>query len=430
MINNGKLKRALMGVLIAIMVVIPTYGFAATAIMDKVIPLEMNKDVLAVNVSSEPVENAVEKDGNLLKTEAAYDNLLKRFFEGQSKEQQYNEDCYTVSGITKDGFPKEFAGAYVNKDLNLVVALTESEVRTTKKLATSEKKFNEMANCSNIIYTAAKHSYRDIVSAMDDIYQYVKVNGTEINNTNIIYYAIDDYNNCVEVGLGDISTLNVTTFKKLICNSDVVTFRLAEGGNFVNDITLKPGQGIRGLGGSYSLGYGAMKFENGKYVKGFVTAAHCLEAGTTQYTTDMTYIARVHETAQRNSGNLDAMFCVLANSGDTVGKSIAYGGGTLKAAADLNYAQGSPLTKVGMSTGKTTGVVKNTSYACAISGVSHTDFVSADYESEAGDSGGLVMSTRNGNYIAGIHSGHHAIFNIAVFCKVQNINSAFNLTLG
>ena len=77
-----------------------------------------------------------------------------------------------------------------------------------------------------------------------------------------------------------------------------------------------------------------------------------------------------------------------------------------------------------------TGTVKSTSYDfTSVSGVIFEDFVSASYYSYLGDSGGLVFSMVNNDYvIAGVHHGRVGfILTNAVFSKAGNIFNEFNL---
>ena len=80
---------------------------------------------------------------NLAKTEDAYAKMMKSFYNAQPEVQKYKESVYTVSGITAEGFPDVYAGAYVNKDMNLVVALTEDCISTSRNLIAGQTEIYE-----------------------------------------------------------------------------------------------------------------------------------------------------------------------------------------------------------------------------------------------------------------------------------------------
>lgn len=394
----------------------------------EVLPLETDPELLYLNKNAD-IKVAEEKlDNNLANTERAYANIIQSFYNAQADDQKYQDGIYTVSGITEEGFPESYAGAYVNQELNLVVLLTESATKTEDTLINAQKTLAKAAESNGLIFASANYSYSHLVSLMNDIYQYTSRTDTEKDDGfSVVYYAIDDYNNCVDVGLEDISVESIAAFKEAVCDSDALSFKVAVAESAVDESVLYPGQEIENHDtNSYaSMGFRARKYENGSYTYGFVTAGHAFDWNDDVYI-GSSVVGTVDSSSWQCSGNMDATFIETVSS-YSVSTTISYIGGTLTSAIDANLAQGDPVTMVGRTTQGTTGTVQYISYSFTDSGVSWTDLVAASYNSDSGDSGGIVISTSSGNYISGIHKGR--LLQYAIYSKAQNITTGFGLSL-
>lgn len=387
----------------------------------EVVPLETDSKVLRLNETSElaSIEHSEEK---LERTLRANSNLMQSFFKKQPADQKYREGNYSVSGITKEGFPDIYAGAYVNPDLNLVVLLTESTIKEECALQNAQKSIVEMAESNYLIFASAKYSYNHLVSLMDNIYQHIHKNDEKNDyGFSVVYYAIDDYRNCVIVGLEDITEKSIDAFKTTVVDSDALRFEVADADDVVEDSSTLNAGGAINLG---SVGYRVRKYDDGTWIYGFITAAHCYSPGDYVYD-DGSKVGQASDLWQ-NSGNIDAVFIYDLDKYDySVSNTIAYIGGTHEAAIDANLAQGHPITMVGKTTQGENGTVQSISYSFG----DFTDFGASNYNRSSGDSGGIVLSTRitGKNYIAGIHKGYYSTYSI--FTKAINIASEFGLGL-
>lgn len=406
------------------------------------IPLETDSSILQLNDKFAPALSTFDNSLSLVDTEAtsidfianltaagdAYDSLMKSFYQSQPDAQKYNPNVYTVSGITEDGFPDVYAGAYINRDLNLVVMLTEDSIANARSLSAGENTILRATGTDELIFSSAEFSYSTLVSLMDDVYQYLKTGRNGKDGFYIVHFALDDYNNRVLVGLSSNTVACRTAFESIIGNSAAFTFETANAAGYELTSSLNPGSGFAGG----SAGFRAKAYTMRGYVYGFVTAAHCATPGFPVYDSNNNIIGTASRTLYQQEGNIDAVFVeTKMDFGQIIQNS---GGEILKSGIDANLAQGHPIAKSGKKTGNTTGTVLYISEGFGWDDVIYSDFAVSDYSCDNGDSGGIVYSTRTGsNWIAGICQGRYAVFKDekvrAFFCKAVNITPAFNLSL-
>lgn len=406
--------------------------FATTASAltnNPIAPLTYDAEVLALNESS-VFPMSTNQISKLELTENSYTGLMTSFYSALSDKEKNRSDVYTVNGIPAEGFPEYYAGAYVNKNLNLVVLLAEDYIATDAKLRSSQQEISSATSSESLVYTSATFSYSNLVGVMNDIFQYTKTSiGAEENQLSthpfcIEYYAIDDYNNRVIVGLNNTSEATIQSFKNLVTDSPAIKFVACESMDSTLDISVNPGSGLD-IG---SAAFRVNKYENNAYTYGFIASGHCYNLGD-EVKVGSTVVADVVD--WQCSGNIDAVFCAL-RSNHTAGTTIFYIGGTLRDGIDVNLAQGNPLRMIGAKTqggAGSTGTVELSSYS--YQSTTHNtyfyDLMASNYERAGGDSGGIVISTRTGyNWIAGVHRGQHGEFSI--FTKAQNITNGFGLT--
>lgn len=423
--NLKKQSFTVLAILTFIVAVLLSTTVFAVPLSYSPIPLTQDSDILTLNTSSDP-DISLALENNLQSSDEAYSNLFNDFYSKLSNTERYQENVYTINGIAPGGFPDYYAGAYVNKDLNLVVLLAEDSIKTNSSLASVQKTISSVTDDSSLIYSSAKFSYNELAEIMNTIYQYKIKNNLNVNTLNapfkIHYYAIDDYKNRVVVALDDISAPTIELFKTLICDSPAIDF-IYSGTNTldVEHTILNPGAATD----TCSVGFHVYKYENNKYVEGFVTAAHCYDPGE-PVTIDGSVVADAHTTAWQYGGNADAVFCVM-RPGNSFRNTISYVGGTLKDGIDASLALGHPLVMVGQTTKGASGIITSSSAAYDSNNIEWYDLALANYHSRPGDSGGIVISTRSGNnYIAGINRGLHGVY--AVFTKAVNITPNLNLT--
>lgn len=407
-----------------------TFSYAIDA-SAQYIPFETDPDVLQLNTGgisggsavAASVEsiNVTTREENLNISSDAYDTMIRSFYNAQPATEKYKVGEYTVAGITAEGFPESYAGAYTNRNLDLVVLLAEETTTTARSISNGQETITAAANTDDIIFSTAQYSYRTLVSLMDDVYQYIENGNNGDDGFNIVSYALDDYNNRVIVGLDNISVSAINAFKATVTDSPAIDFVVVDTDDISDDTTLKPGLGTD-MG---SIAFHIYKLENNEYVEGFVTAAHCYDPGD-PVKVNGTTVADAHGTAWQYGGNMDAVFCVM-RSGHSFSNTISYIGGTLREGIDANLSQGHPVTMVGCSTEGSDGTIQTISYGYTIGGVSFYDLAGSNYTRQGGDSGGIVISTRTGtNWIAGVHKGTGGGY--SAFSKAINITPGLDLT--
>lgn len=250
----------------------------------------------------------------------------------------------------------------------------------------------------------------------------------------IVCVSTDIVGNAVCVSIKDCSKEQISLFKKMIIDSEYVTFRYSEG--YVDDVVyVKPGEEIiimvNGESKYYSMGFRCKKLKsNGTYAKGFVTAAHGgPSVGDIVYTAGWQQIGSVLAKSYSNGGKVDAVFVEVTNSNYDCSNTI-YSNGTILTAGTATLSVGSSVSKYGYSTALTSGEISDTDASLIDNGITITNLYEADYMSAYGDSGCVVFDPIS-KLIAGIHKGRDATFNKnkAYFVKTSNIRSSLGVTL-
>lgn len=170
---------------------------------------------------------------NLEKATCAYNSMMNAFYENQPDSKKiYSEDRYTVNGISAEEFPDSFAGAYINSNSDLVVLVSENKTKNINDLSSAQSEILKAANSEDVIFISAKYSYRELVSLMDDIYQYLKSGRNGTDGFEIVDFSIDDFNNCVCVGLASNTSESQTAFSQAIKSSDAIIFKYSDPEGF------------------------------------------------------------------------------------------------------------------------------------------------------------------------------------------------------
>lgn len=343
------------------------------------------------------------------------------------------DDVYTVNGITADGFPDSYAGAYINKNMDLVVLMTESTASTDRSLSAGQIAIMQAAGSDDLVFSTAAFSYSTLVSLMNNIYQYLESNRNGMDGFYIVRYALDDYNNCVVVGLASNTLECRTAFSEIISNSDALVFESADpNGYSLAYATLFPGSPIGTRNGkTASIGYRGLITYNNTPTYGFITAGHAFQhedEDAVKSTDPNTVYGTVRWLS--TSGNVDAAFVA---SDLEIGDRILFADATLKNSVDVTLAQGRPVAKSGFKTKISTGTVKYISEGVSFDGKNYYDLGVSNYTCDKGDSGGIVYSTRtSNNLIVGICQGKYTIIDntqYSYFCKALNINRRFGISL-
>ena len=168
-------------------------------------PFETDPRILQLNTSDkyalrmdDIAFDAKTLDSKLSVSTDAYDTMMRSFYESQATTEKYKKEVYTVSGITAEGFPEFFAGAYTNQYLDLVVLLTEDSITTSLDVSYAQEAICTAAGTDNIVFATAQYSYRTLVSLMNEIFQYVECGRNNSDGFGIVSYSLDDFNKLMQ----------------------------------------------------------------------------------------------------------------------------------------------------------------------------------------------------------------------------------------
>lgn len=218
----------------------------------------------------------------------------------------------------------------------------------------------------------------------------------------------------LEVYFESLSSDVVEKFRNEVCDSNAIEY-LQSKDDGVEEASIKAGSKISTSTAYASVGYRVRL--NG--VSGIVTAAHFVNSGNSvSYggSSIGTCTARVY------SGQVDAAFVKVTNG--TPSNTIN-GGTTTLSTSISEPGAGTVINKRGATTNSTSGTVYSTNASWTINGVTFTNLTAATYDSDGGDSGGVVysyISSTGTRYTLGIHKGRKNGY--AHFVKANAINSA------
>lgn len=187
------------------------------------------------------------------------------------------------------------------------------------------------------------------------------------------------------VYLEEFNEEKIKEFKENVCDSDAIVF--AQGfGAIETQSSWSPGQPARNASdqGALTLGYRA-KFGS---TIGIVTAAHAVKMGEELIWNGDRF---AKATIRNLGGSCDAVFCKMINSHDAT--NTLYGTGNTLSTTISEPGVGTTINKIGFTSGHTSGrVVATDVSADTDTGVFLTNLTEATYDSEGGDSGGIVYS--------------------------------------
>ena len=228
--------------------------------------------------------------------------------------------------------------------------------------------------------------------------------------------GIDEKNNTVFVDLTGSDSQQIDTFKKYVSNSDEIIFNNeATKITSTSATTWYSGEAIHiydvdnGTWSGCSTGFRAKKLStSGSYWYGFVTAGHACNTGNQvffmQSAIDEALIGIV--VLSKLNSTVDAAFVALYDGVFEMANEAYYSNSSGSAvnkdhiATNVYFtsvAVGRTLVKNGATTYRTTGAVQSNSYDASIDygsrgTITVNDCIKAGYDSDHGDSGGIVYS--------------------------------------
>lgn len=362
----------------------------------------------------------------------AYSNMFKSFRNSdENKENGDGEYSYSVEGIYASGFPDYYAGAYINKDGNLVVQVTKTDDEESRIMA--EAALKEAGCTDNMLFRTAEIPYAELVNLMSAIYDYCESDDYQNSGFTIQGYEIKDDRNCVVIYIDTLDGDVLDQVLSSIGEYKAIEFSLQEKGE-EDTYSVNCGTGIGKTSSTmtFSIGYPAIYTNaSGTDVNGFITCGHAFSSDTTAVSVycPSGYIGNLDPSKKQYSGSVDAAFVTL--SGSSVTTLVGTTNISLNLYGTIVVPVGGSVKMYGMTSLEQDGVVLSASYTSNGTSPTLTDMVKSDYSSAAGDSGGIVCSkymTRN-YYVAGIQSRKASDGSYSVYCKVGNINSALAVDL-
>ena len=379
---------------------------------------------------------------NIGDSNAAFTNLFDSF---RTNMMNMNGSGYSVSGVYASQFPEYYAGAYINTDGQLVVLLVDT--LTWTELNAAKVDVCQRAGSEDIIFGTAANSYSALVNAMSQVSDYMENNTTTASMAEIRSARINDYQNAVVAGIAtEVSTYGLdgsNTLNSIIeaqndplFNSSVIVFEEDNSELLAN---INCGDKLNGNGASFSAGFRA-KYTNssGSIVYGIVTCGHAFTGCTSAVSVigGLEIIGTLDPTRNTVSGDLDAAFIKTSSSGAISNKVVDSNGTTynISSTGIIGPAMGGIVYMRGYATGSVQqGVVSDISAIKTLKDsqgniiATLSDIYGANYNSQPGDSGGIVFAYTSTNEYAtaGVHIGSNdtGVF----FTKALNIASEFGI---
>ncbi len=317
----------------------------------------------------------------------------KMVFENDKAEivYEYAEVIDEMVKCENDGkmeYEKQYGGAYVNSDNELVVKLTgKKNVDEFQKMGIEVEYVDTSLNELN--------SEKDLITNKIAKLNENKECEEKYFVENIVGVGISEENNYIFVQMKEVNNKNIKWFQANISDSDNLIFEQED--MLVETTTMKCGQYISINGGAYSFGYRG-KDQSGN--KGFVSAGHGVSKNEKVYNNaaKSVYLGKVTNV---NISNVDACFIKKTSDSDVkLSNSMKYYVHSSDKLEDGKLITAIPegywIYKTGYTTKLTYGKVLSASYTAVYGGKTIKDTVYTDAYASGGDSGGTVFAYVDG----------------------------------
>ncbi len=310
--------------------------------------------------------------------------------------------------------PESYAGSYVDGDK--VVVLMKNGMAKHKDL---ENFIREARSQGRVVVFTARYSFNELNYLMNTLNLYKKYNKDAIAKQFNLYW-LDVMNNRIVVELDQYSEEVVSQFKSRVSDSDAIFFKQLEG-NIKKEAKLKCGNKISSNSSNSSISYRA-KLGN---EEGIVVSGHAAGSIGSNFYHYGTYCGKVKKL--QVYGPVDAAF-VKVSSGFVPSNELQ-NSGTYLSTMLSNPGVGTYVNKRGYKTGHTGGHILSTNVTITLDGDHHWNLSSANYQSDHGDSGGIVytyISAQNKRLTVGLHVA--AVGNTRYYSKASEVNAALGVT--
>ncbi|MGB3180439.1 MAG: hypothetical protein WBB45_03565 [Cyclobacteriaceae bacterium] len=311
-------------------------------------------------------------------------------------------------------YPGYFGGAYIGDDGKLVVWIKGNAKKLKPQMAA-------ILGTDDVVIRRARHSFNYLKRVMNDLNVF-KLNPTNAaTSANWNAYALMDADNEVIVELDDFNDVKIAEFKRTVMNHPAIRFTKSSG-PVIEEVNLQPG--CRASDGGFVGSYAFRAKDD--ISTGMVVSGHQFSFGETLYEGGVPIGICV---ASRNSGSVDAAYIDVYESGYFPSNLVCVTNSTLSTTTS-RPGVGTVVNKRGQKTGRTSGKILSTDATTSnSSGTVFTNLTLADYNSDNGDSGGIVytyISSTGTLFTVGVHKGSNS--NGAYFSKADLALSALGVS--
>lgn len=333
-------------------------------------------------------------------------------------------------------YPTYFGGTYLDEDKNPVILTTDM---------TKQGVIKELAGSDALIVKPCVYSYNYLHDIDNKIIDCLRKRPELLEQVGINRFGVISDENCIEVTLVSCTPEKVNLFKSLIIDEPVIKFnedpsimmlspesadslaRVSSTASRAASKTL-----LLGRGGPSAKGIGLVisyRARNGS-IRGYVSSGHAAELGGGALT-DLRYgkpepVGRI--VAVYTSFNVDASFCQIYDDSGIEIQSRFRNGTVIPPIGIINPQKNGPV-RIEPSSGVITRESVTVSYSVGKKSYTISDCGEAIYEANDGHSGYLAYLDYGDHEIYGIHVGYNKSIKRSYFCKVENINAAFGLSM-
>ena len=315
-------------------------------------------------------------------------------------------------------FPLFYGGCYLDDFGKLVILLTEFTAENKQTICSIIGSQEVSFKKADYPYEHLKAAYRKTLALFGESFK--DNDDVAYLTKNISEAYIDEMNNRFVIGV--ISDTDGCL--SIACNyiNDEGLLLIEKSGPIHASTSINPGaELVVASTYLYSAGFRCKYTKNGATKYGLVTAAHSNSIGDTVQKSNQS-IGSI--SLRQFSGTVDASVVEL-NSNSSMTCTTEYGHHTLVGNHYItSIVTNTLIYKDGRTTYHTSGYVKSSSCLCLYDGVLFSDYIRADYSGDSGDSGGLVYTLFNGDYVmVGIHVAKNTITGRTYCCQGDNIIS-------
>ncbi len=329
----------------------------------------------------------------------------------------FNEAC-KMRNSAEQVYDENYGGAYIDENGELVVLLVNQSAEKNEQV-------RDITGNSELLILECKYSFNELMNVIDT----VNANLEYFLGKGIIISSMyeDVYKNSVYIDVIDLNEEKELIIREVVNSPCMRINNCAEYARNDEAISIKGGVSINSEDGGWStLGFCASSQDG----NGFVIAGHAGDVVGEKFYHAETYIGEVTQTAYYSGSTADAAFVVKSSNVETTNVVGAFKC-RYRATSIADYPVGATITKLGATTGTTSGTILSNHFTVTTTGGYFLGQVKTSYDSEGGDSGGpvyIAADVVNGNItckLLGIHKGSSSTY--AFFSKLTNIEEVLDI---